>query len=187
MKRALRNFILLLAAYLLFAIPFKAMNLIPGFTNVRPVSAFSTIYGVFYGPVGCLAYACGNLVSDILDNALRWSSLAGFAANFLGPCTIWFLWKRYGRHPFALRTIPDLLFHTLVIVLAAFLQDAIITSSVAYAYPDVNATLFACIVLGNEVIFPIMLGIPMAIVLQEEFGVTPYQEKNIISPTDLHF
>ena len=179
MKRQLRNFILLLSVYLLFAIPFKAMNLIPGFTNVRPVSAFSTIYGVFYGPVGCLAYACGNLVSDILDNALRWSSLAGFAANFLGPCTIWYLWKRYGRHPFALRTIPDLIFHTLVVVLAAFLQDAIITSSVAYAYPDVNATLFACIVLGNEMIFPIVLGIPMAIVLQEEFGVTPYREENL--------
>ena len=177
MKRQLRNFILLLAVYLLFAIPFKAMNLIPGFTNVRPVSAFSTIYGVFYGPVGCLAYACGNLVSDILDNALRWSSLAGFAANFLGPCTVCFLWKRYGRHPFALRTIPDLIFHTLVVVLAAFLQDAIITSSVAYAYPDVNANLFACIVLGNEVIFPIVLGIPMAIVLQEEFGVAPFQEE----------
>ena len=175
MKRSLRNFFLLLSVYLLFAIPFKAMNLIPGFTNVRPVSAFSTIYGVFYGPVGCLAYACGNLVSDILDNALRWSSLAGFAANFLGPCAIWHLWKRYGKHPFALRTIPDLLFHTLVIVLVALLQDAIITSAVAFAYPEVNAALLACIVLGNEVIFPIMLGIPITIVLQEDFGVAPFQ------------
>ena len=177
MKRPLRNFILLLAVYLVFAIPFKAMCLIPGFTNVRPVSAFSTIYGVFFGPVGCLAYACGNLVADIIDNALRWSSLAGLSANFLGPCTIWFLWKRYGRHPFALRTIPDLLFHTLVIVLAALLQVAIITPSVAYTYPEVDAVLFACIVLGNETLFPIMLGIPMAIVLQEEFGVAPCSEK----------
>ena len=177
MKRQLRNFILLLAVYLLFAIPFKAMNLIPGFTNVRPVSALAAIYGVFYGPVGCLANACGNLVSDLLDNALRWSSLAGLAANFLGPCTVWFLWKRYGRHPFALRTIPDLLFHTVVIVLAAFLEALIITPAVAFAYSDVNAVLFACIVLGNEVIFPIVLGIPMAIVVQEEFGVAPFQEE----------
>ena len=177
MKRQLRNFILLLAIYLLFAVPFKAMNLIPGFTNVRPVSALAAIYGVFYGPAGCLANACGNLVSDILDNALRWSSLAGFAANFLGPCAVWFLWRRYGRHPFALRTIPDLLFHMVVIVLAAFLEDLIITSAVAYAYPDVNAGLFACIVLGNEVVFPILLGIPMAIVLQEEFGFAPFPEE----------
>ena len=105
------------------------------------------------------------------------NSSAAFAANFLGPCAVWFLWKRYGRHPFALRTIPDLLFHTVVIVLAAFLEALIITPAVAFAYSDVNAVLFACIVLGNEVIFPIVLGIPMAIVLQEEFGVAPFQEK----------
>ena len=96
--------------------------------------------------------------------------------NFFGPCAIWFLWRRFGRHPFALRTIPDLLFHTVVIVFAALLQDAIIAPAVAYAYPEVNISMFTCIVLGNEVIFPIMLGIPLAIVLQEEFGVKPFQE-----------
>ena len=178
MRRHTRCFIILVFIYLVFAIPFKAMTLIPGFTDVRPVSALSPIYGLFFGPVGCLAFACGNLIADIVDDALRWSSLAGFAANFLAPCSTWYLWKRFGRHPFALRTVADLLFHTLVILVVAVLQAAIITPAVAYAYPEVNATLFACIVFGNSTIFPIALGIPLIIMLQEEFGFSPYADGN---------
>ena len=176
MKRQIGLFFLQTIIYLVFAIPFKAMDLIPGFTDVRPVSALASIYGIFYGPSGCLACAIGNLICDIIDDALRWSSLAGLSANFLGPFTIWFLWKRLGKHPFALRTIPDLAFHTLVIFLAAILQVAIITPAVAYAYPEVNARLFACIVMCNSTVFPIFLGIPFAIILQEELGCSPYIE-----------
>ena len=177
MKRQIGLFFLQTFIYLVFAIPFKAMNLIPGFTDVRPVSALASIYGVFFGPSGCLACAIGNMICDIIDNALRWSSLAGFSANFLAPLTIWLLWKRFGRHPFALRTIPDLLFHTLVIVVVAILQVVIITPAVAYAYPEVNARMFACIVMCNSTIFPVFLGIPMAIILQEELAFSPYTEK----------
>ena len=179
MKRLVIRFFLLLFIYLVVAIPFKAMNLIPGFADVRPVNAMAMIYGIFYGPLGCVVCAFGNLIGDIIDDALRWSSLAGFAANFLGPFMIWYLWKRFGKHPFALRTIPDLLFHTLTIVVAAILQAIIITPAVAYAYPDVNAKMFACIVLGNSTIFPIVFGIPMAIILQEELGYSPYIEEEL--------
>lgn len=177
MKRPFRLFALLMVVYMVFAIPFKAMTLIPGFTDVRPVSALETIYGVFFGPVGCTAFACGNLLADIADHALRWSSLAGFAANFFGPFCVWMMWKRLGRHPFALRTISDLLFHTLVIVCVAILETAIITPAVAFDYPEVNAVFFACAVLGNSTVFPLVLGIPMAIVLQEELGFSPYVEE----------
>ena len=177
MKRKIRLFLLLVFIYLVFAIPFKAMNLIPGFTDVRPVSALAPIYGIFYGPLGCLVCAIGNLIADIVDDALRWSSLAGFAANFLGPYGVWYLWKRFGRHPFALRTVPDFLFHTLVIVVVAVMQVAIITPAVAYVYPEVNARLFAFIVMCNSTVFPIAIGIPVAIIMQEELGFSPYVEE----------
>ncbi len=177
MKRQISLFFLLTFIYLVFAIPFKAMNLIPGFTDVRPVNALGPIYGIFYGPAGCLACGFGNLIADIIDDALRWSSLAGFAANFLGPCAIWLIWKRFGRHPFALRTIPDLLFHMAVIIVVAIMQAVIITPAVEYAYPEVNARLFAYSVVGNSTLFPIVLGIPLAIIMQEELGFSPYTEK----------
>lgn len=183
MKHQIRLFLLLVFIYLVFALPFKAMNIIPGFTDVRPVSALAPIYGIFYGPLGCLACAIGNLIADIIDDALRWSSLAGFAATFLGPLMIWLLWKRFGRHPFALRTIPDFLFHTLVIVVVAIMQAAIITPAVAYAYPDVNAKLFAFMVLCNSTFFPIVLGIPLSIIMQDELGFSLYSEEKQATET----
>ena len=54
MKHQINLFLLLVFIYLVFALPFKAMNIIPGFTDVRPVSALAPIYGIFYGPLGCL-------------------------------------------------------------------------------------------------------------------------------------
>ena len=173
MKQQLRQFCLLLFAYLIVAIPFKALTLIPGFTDVRPVTALGPIYGIFFGPIGCLSFACGNIIGDIIDDALRWSSLAGFAANFLGPCVAWYLWKRHAGRPFALRTPRDLLFHTGVILAASALEAAIITPAVATAYPDVDYSFFAVTVLGNTSFFPIFLGIPLTILMQEELGFRP--------------
>lgn len=181
MKRQIIRFFLLLFVYLVVAIPFKAMNLIPGFSDVRPVCALASIYGIFYGPLGCVASAFGNLIGDIFDDALRWSSIAGFVANFLGPYLIWYSWKCFGKHPFALRTIPDLLFHALILVLAAILEASIITPAVAYVYPEVNAKFFALSVLGNTSVFPIVFGIPLAIVLQEELGFSPYTDEKLES------
>ncbi|MBQ6471792.1 MAG: hypothetical protein IJJ33_07405 [Victivallales bacterium] len=170
MKHPVLRFLLLVFIFLLFSLPFKAMSLIPGFTNVRPVDALGPIYAVFYGPIGCLAIACGNLISDVIDDALRWSSLAGFSANFLGPFLVWLFWHRWAKHPFALRNIRQLLIHTALLGAVAILECAIITPAVAIAYPDVNASFFACCVLFNTSFFPIFLSIPMTILMQEELG-----------------
>jgi len=173
MKKKLCTFCLLLGTYLIVALPFKAMTLIPGFTDVRPVTALGPIFGIFYGPIGCLSSACGNLLADIIDDALRWSSLAGFSANFLGPCVIWYLWKRHAGRPFALRTPRDLLFHMGAILAASALETIIITPAVAVAYPEIDYAFFAMTVLGNTTFFPIFLGIPLTILMQEELGFQP--------------
>ena len=173
MRRSALRFILLVFIYLVFAVPFKAMPLIPGFTDVRPVTALGAIYAVFIGPVGCMAFACGNLIADVIDNALHWSCFAGFAANFLGPCLIWYMWRRHGRLPFALRSVRNLLFHSAAIVISALLVTAIIAPAVSTAYPDVNILFFSLAVFCNTSIFPIVIGIPVTILLQEELGFAP--------------
>ena len=163
----------LVAVYLVVALPFKVMNLIPGFSDVRPVTALGPVYAVFYGPLGCLATACGNLAADALDSALRWSSIAGFVANFLGPLLVWLYWTRLSRTPFALRTLPDLARHSLVVAAMALLETVIITPAVAFFYPSVDAAFFALTVFLNTTGFPLFLGIPLAILLQEEIGFVP--------------
>ena len=176
MKHPIRQLFILIFVYLLVAIPFKVMTLIPGFTDVRPVSALGPIYGIFFGPIGCISFACGNMIADIIDDALRWSSLAGFAANFFGPCLVWYLWKKYAGRPFALRKASDLVFYIGVILAASMLEAAIITPAVSTAYPEVDAAFFAVTVLGNTTFFPIFLGIPLAMLMQDELGFRPFGE-----------
>ena len=175
----LLRFLALVAIHLVVALPFKAMNLIPGFSDVRPVTALGPVYAVFYGPLGCLAVAFGNLAADAFDNALRWSSIAGFAANFLGPLLVWLYWTRLSRTPFALRTLSDLLRHSLAVIAMALLETLLITPAVALVYPTVDAAYFALTVFANTAAFPILLGIPLAILLQEELGFTPLPRRAI--------
>jgi energy-coupling factor transport system substrate-specific component len=176
-RRALLRLAGLVAVYLVVALPFKAMNLIPGFTDVRPVMALGPVYGVFFGPLGCLASAFGNLAADVADDALRWTSIAGFASNLLGPLLVWWFWARFSRTPFSLRSPRDLLRHCLVLVAMAAVETAIVAPAVALVYPEVDISLFAWSVFGNTAVFPIVLGIPLAILLQEEFGFVPRQSR----------
>lgn len=173
---ALKNILLtlvLLAVFLIVAIPFKVMNVIPGFTDIRPVSLMQPVYGVFFGLPGCAAFAIGNLIGDILSDSLRWSSIAGFAANFLGPFIFYIFWTRISKTPFSLRTGKDLLKQIAVIEVSAIVQAGLITPAVEMIYPEVGSVLFAATVLLNNSVFPIMLGIPLMILMQEELGFKP--------------
>lgn len=172
-SRGVLRFLALLGAYIVVAIPFKAMNLIPGFTDIRPVQALGPVYGVFFGPAGCLAAAFGNLLADIADNALRWTSIAGFASNYFGPLFVWYYWTQISRTPFSLRTARDLLRHCLALIVMAAIEDAMVAPAVAFVYPEVDAFAFAVYVFCNSALFPIVLGIPLSILMQEEFGFVP--------------
>ncbi len=161
---------ILIVVYLIVSIPFKVMEIIPGFTDIRPVSMLQPVYGIFFGIPGCIAFAIGNLITDIVGNSLRWSSIAGFIANFLGPFCFWFYWGRLSRTPFDLRSAKKNLRHILVIAVIAVIEALLITPAVALVYPDVDYGLFFATVMINSTAFPILLGIPLIIVMQEELG-----------------
>ena len=178
MKR-IKTIVLLFFVYFLTAVPFKVMEIIPGFTDIRPVTMLGPIYAVFFGIPGCVIMAVGNLVMDILSDSLRWTSIAGLIANFMGPLLIYLIWIRWSRKPFSLKTGYSLLKHVGIIVLSAVLETAIISPAVAMIYPAVDANLFALSVLLNTTVFPIVFGIPITILIQEELGFEPIRfEKN---------
>ena len=166
-------FAALIVVYLIVAVPFKVMEVIPGFTDIRPVSLLMPVYGIFFGIPGCIAYAIGNLITDIVSDSLRWSCIAGFAANFIGPFCYYLFWIKLSKQPFHLRKAKYLLKHILVIIIDAVLVAAIITPFVALSYPDVDAVLFFVVVLINSTAFPIFVGIPLIILLQDELGFSP--------------
>ena len=166
--------LILTAVYLVVAVPFKVMSVIPGFTDIRPVQLLSPVFGIFFGIPGCAAFAVGNLICDIISDSLRWSSIAGFAANFLGPFICYIFYRRISRRDFCLRTGKDLMIYCCVTLVKAVTEALIITPFVAMTYPEVDFLLFACTVMINGTLFPVFLGIPLIILIQEELGFKPY-------------
>lgn len=171
------RFLLLVIAYLTVAVPFMVMQVIPGFTDVRPVMMLWPVFGAFFGIEGCMACAVSNLIMDIISSSLRWSSIAGFAANFIGPFMVYWYWTRISQKSFSLRAPSLVLRHVIVIVLGAAVETLIITPAVAFIYPDVNARLFATTCMLNTSLFPIVLGIPLSILISEELGFLPQPSK----------
>ncbi len=86
---------------------------------------------------------------------------------------MWLYWTRLSRTPFALRTPLELLRHSLLLTLVSLFETAILAPSVALVYPEVDAFFFGQTVFFNNAVFPIVLGIPLSILLQEEFGFRP--------------
>lgn len=170
MKKNLKLLLILILFYLLIAIPFKVMVVIPGFSDIRPVVMLGPIYALFCGLPGCIVFAFMNLVMDIVGNSLRWSSLAGLAANFLGPFLLMIFWKNMKKRGIELnlKTPLNLLLFMATLIVTAILQALIITPAVAINYPDVNAVEFAVSVILNTSVFPISFGIPIIILMKEE-------------------
>ena len=163
----------LVLVYLVVAVPFKVMSVIPGFTDIRPVMLLKPVYGVFFGIPGCIAFAVGNLIGDIMSDSLKWSSIAGFAANFLGPYVFYLFWKRIFKTPFSLRTGKLLLMQTAVIIVSSVTEAVAIAPAVKLLYPEVDVLLLSVTIFLNGTVFPLLLGIPLIMLMQEELGFKP--------------
>lgn len=165
--------LILLFVYLIVAIPFKVMSVIPGFTDIRPVILLEPVYGIFFGIPGCIAFAAGNLVCDIVSDGLRWSSIAGFIINFAGPFLYWLFWNKISKESFSLKTGKNLLKQICTTLVIAVIDTVTLSITVKLSYPEIYGKLFAVTVLLNESVFPIFLGIPLMILMQEELGFKP--------------
>lgn len=177
LARKVALFVLLLVVYLVVALPFKVLGIIPGFADIRPVTMLMPVYGIFFGIPGCLANAVGNLIGDIASDSLRWSSIAGFVGNFVYPYLMYLFWTKLRRKPFDLRTGRAVALFAITVFVCACVQSLIISSAVQWHYPDVDTMPFAMIVIGNGTLFPIGFAIPFIILLQEELGFSPLGSK----------
>ena len=173
MKHKIRTYIMLMIAYLVLAVPFKTMQVIPGFTDIRPVMMLGPVYALFYGLPGCIIFALMNLFMDAVSGELAWSSIAGLIANFAGPFLLFYYWNKISKTRPHLRSFGNILHYSVTLIIVAVLEALIITPSVAFFYPDVDIKLFFITVVLNTALFPMFVGIPLTILIQEELGFKP--------------
>ena len=162
---------MLIIVYLILAVPFKVMSVIPGFTDIRPVTILGPIYALFYGVPGCTIFAVMNVVMDALAGELMWTSIPGLIANFVGPYLFLVYWKKYAKTAPRLKRIGNILHFSLTLIIAAVIEAAIITPWIAVMYPDVDWMLFFVTVTLNNSLFSIVFGIPLIILMKDELKI----------------
>lgn len=81
--------------YAALLIPFKAIVLIPGITEVRPASALPVVFGLLFGPAGAWGSAIGNLIGDFFGS-LGVGSIFGFFGNFMFAYVPYKIWNNLG-------------------------------------------------------------------------------------------
>jgi energy-coupling factor transport system substrate-specific component len=84
------------AIYAAILIPFKAIPLVPGFTEVRPGNMIPVAFGLFFGPAGAWGAAIGNTIGDLIGGSFGVGSLFGLVGNFLFAYIPYKLWMNLG-------------------------------------------------------------------------------------------
>ncbi|WP_270739706.1 hypothetical protein [Massilioclostridium coli] len=167
--RKIGRFLFLVLIHMLLSLPFKVMIMIPGFTDIRPVTCLQPIFGLFFGQTGALAFAVGNLISDVLSDSLQWSCIAGFIANYLYVVMVYKLWHMIRKKAFSLRDSHDFLAYIAIILISAVVLTVMISFGVYAVQPEVDLVTLIGTIFCNNTIFPIILGAPIMIIMQEEF------------------
>src|SRR4030042_4870169 len=78
--------------YAALLLPFKMIQIIPGFTEIRPAVCLPIVCSLFFGPAGAWGACIGNLVADFAG-PFGPGSLFGLAGNFLLGYLPYRIWK----------------------------------------------------------------------------------------------
>jgi energy-coupling factor transport system substrate-specific component len=86
------------ALYAAVLIPFKAIPIVPGATELRPANALPIVFSFLFGPAGAWGSALGNLIGDTFGT-LGPGTLFGFAGNLLYGYLPYRLWGAWSKEP----------------------------------------------------------------------------------------
>lgn len=143
--------------------PFRKLFSVMGATEMRPSSALPPAFGLLFGIPGALGCAVANMIADYLSGDSYGVCFFGFFSQFLFGVLPIFLWKLFKGNEIRLNTLKN--FGRFV---ATFFINAVIntvfTSLIIINYYDVKfLSLTTVFILFNNVVFGMLLGIPIII------------------------
>lgn len=149
--------------YAALLIPFKAIVLIPGITEVRPASALPIVFGLLFGPAGAWGAAIGNLIGDFFGS-LGVGSIFGFFGNFLFAYVPYKIWTSFKMGEPKLSGGKSILTY----ILAAIMGSVACAVFIGWGLELLNMIPFAAlasIITLNNSIPSIVLGLPLLLIL----------------------
>ncbi len=144
------------AVYAAVLIPFKAIPLIPGYTEIRVAQVIPPVASLLFGPAAAWGTAIGNLIGDLFGT-FGPGSLFGFIGNFYLGLVPYALWGRLG--PLSTGREPAMAGAAQVVEFAAVtLVSALATAGIiAWGLEVLRLLPFAAlgtIIVLNDFIFP---------------------------------
>jgi energy-coupling factor transport system substrate-specific component len=149
--------ILLAAIYAAVLIPFKAIPLVPGFTEIRVAQVIPPVASLLFGPAAAWGTAFGNLIADFFGT-FSVASLFGFIGNFFLGAIPYVLWGRItvNQEP-AMRTTGQVVGFVVVTLVSAVACAAVIAwgADLLQLFPF---TVFGTIIAINNAVLPAVVG-----------------------------
>jgi len=157
------------AIYAALLIPFKALVLIPGITELRPASAFPVVLGLLFGPAGAWGSAIGNLIGDLFGT-MTIGSVFGFIGNFFAAYVPYKLWSKLGmidkndEDPLLLNNTKKMINYVVIAILSS-MSCALMIAWGCEILKLVPFAALATIISLNNSVPAVVLGIPLLLIL----------------------
>jgi energy-coupling factor transport system substrate-specific component len=148
------------AVYAATAVPFKGIQIIPGFTELRPAGAIPVVFGLIFGPAGAWGSCIGNVIGDFFGT-LSIGSFFGAVGNFFFGFVGYKVWGNMGwfssKADLTIRTKKQVLEYILV----AALSSITVAFIIAWGLELLKLLPFAAIgavIVTNNILFSIVIG-----------------------------
>lgn len=147
------------AIYAAILIPFKAIPVIPGITELRPANAVPVVCAFLFGPAAAWGCAMGNLIGDFFGT-LGPGSLFGLVGNFLLaylPYRVWVAFRGSSAPTGGVGDIP-------VMVLGIFIGSAACGVVIGFGVDLLGIApymIVTTIITLNNFIIGLILGLPL--------------------------
>jgi energy-coupling factor transport system substrate-specific component len=145
----------LAALYAAVQIPFKALPIIPGSTDLRPAAALPVVFSFLFGPCAAWGSALGNLIADLFGT-FGPGTLFGLAGNLLYGLIPWRLCRAWSTAGPSWRVVVPKPGFVLA-VLPACAACAVVIGWGLHLLRFVPFPFFTNVVLINNVLFALTL------------------------------
>lgn len=175
------------AVYAAVLIPFKAIPLVPGFTEVRVAQVIPPVVSLMFGPAAAWGIAIGNLIGDLFGT-FGLGSLFGFVGNFFLGLIPYLLWGRLG--PLSSGEEPTMRGGKQVVefVLVTAVSGVACAAVIAWGLEVLNIFPFALlgsIIAINNVVLPAILGPIVLALLYRRVKAWGLLWTDIMDPEDI--
>ncbi|GAB4348496.1 MAG: QueT transporter family protein [Candidatus Abyssubacteria bacterium] len=151
------------AFYAALVFMFKFLVIVPGLTEIRPGSVIPVVFGLLFGPAGAWGAAFGNVIGDF-SGTLGPGSVGGFVGNFFYGLLGYKIWGHMGLASSEVDLAIDSRPKALNFILVSILSSLACADIIAWWLETIRIfpfVAFAPIVLINNLVFCLVIGIPL--------------------------